>query len=82
MSEEVRHGIPSYDGTPEKLARLREEALQRMLTLECHKRRLAGNSTDGHNQGSGGRKLAQDPRWLAHPPGAYVLVDSLEQHIE
>ena len=87
MSEDVRKdGIPSFDGSPEKLTRFREEALQYMFTLEHHKRYLAGPRLAAQLTGTARtvvrRKLAQDPQWLAHPRGAYVLVDFLEQAIE
>ena len=86
MSEERKDGIPSYDGTPENLAKFREEALQYMFTLECHKRYLAGPRLAAHLTGTARtvvrRKLVQDPQWLAQPRGAYVLVDYLEQAIE
>ena len=81
-----KDGIPSYDGMPEKLTRFREEALQYMSTLEHHKRYLAGPRLAAQLIGTARtvvrRKLAQDPQWLAHPRGAYVLVDFLEQAIE
>ena len=81
-----KDGIPSYDGTPEKLTRFREEALQYMFTLEHHKRYLAGPCLAAQLTGTARtvvrRKLAQDPQWLAQTRGAYVLVDFLEQAIE
>ena len=87
MSEDVRKdGTPSFDGSPEKLIRFREEALQYMFTLEHHKSYLAGPRLAAQLTGTARtvvrRKPAQDPQWLAHPRGAYVLVDFLEQAIE
>ena len=85
-SFERKDGIPTYDGTPERLSLFREEAMQYMFTLECHKRYLAGPRLAARLTGVARtvirKRLSQDPQWLAHPRGAYVLVDYLEQAIE
>ena len=84
--ERNRDGVPSYDGTAEKLALFREEALAYTFTLEHHKRYLAGprlaKELTGVARTVVRKKLAQDPQWLAHPRGAYVLIEYLEQAIE
>lgn len=84
--EKNKDGVPSYDGTAEKLALFREEALAYTFTLEVHKRYLAGprlaKELTGVARTVVRRKLAQDPQWLAHPRGAYVLIDFLEKAIE
>lgn len=76
--EKNKEGVPSYDGTAEKLALFREEALAYTFTLEVHKRYLAGPKLAKELTGVARtvvrRKLAQDPQWLAHPRGAYVLI--------
>ena len=78
--------IPSFDGSPEKLATYRDEALAYTFTLEIHKRYLAGPRLAQNLTGVARtvirRKLSVDPQWLAHPRGAYVLIDFLEQAIE
>ena len=78
--------IPSFDGAPEKLATYRDEALAYTFTLEIHKRYLAGprlaQSLTGVARTVIRRKLSTDPQWLAHPRGAYTLIDFLEQAIE
>eukprot|EP00435_Cladocopium_sp_Y103_P026359 s1589_g6.t1 len=84
--ERNKDGVPTYDGSAEKLALFREEALAYTFTLEHHKRYLAGphlaKELTGVARTVVRRKLAQDPQWLAHPRGAYVLIDFLEQAIE
>ena len=81
-----KDGVPTYDGAPERLALYKEEAMQYMFTLECHKRYLAGPRLAAQLTGVARsvirKRLSQDPQWLAHPRGAYVLVDYLEQAIE
>ena len=78
--------IPSFDGAPEKLATYRDEALEYTFTLEIHRRYLAGprlaQSLTGVARTVIRRKLSTDPQWLAHPRGAYTLIDFLEQAIE
>lgn len=78
--------MPSFDGTPEKLANYKDEALAYTFTLEIHKRYLAGprlaQNLSGVAKTVVRRKLSVDPQWLAHPRGAYVLLDFLEQAIE
>ena len=84
--ERNKEGIPAYDGSAEKLALFREEALAYTFTLEHHKRYLAGprlaKELTGVARTVVRKKLAQDPQWLAHPRGAYVLIEYLEQAIE
>ena len=84
--ERNKDGVPAFDGSAEKLALFREEALAYTFTLEHHKRYLAGprlaKELTGVARTVVRRKLAQDPQWLAHPRGAYVLIDFLEQAIE
>ena len=81
-----KEGVPSYDGSAETLGLFREEALAYTFTLEHHKRYLAGprlaKELTGVARTVVRRKLAQDPQWLAHPRGAYVLIEYLEQAIE
>lgn len=77
---------PSFDGSPEKLATYRDEALAYTFTLEIHKRYLAGPRLAQNLSGVARtvirRKLSSDPQWLAHPRGAYTLIEYLEQAIE
>ena len=84
--EKNKDGVPSFDGSAEKLALFREEALAYTFTLEVHKRYLAGprlaKELTGVARTVVRRKLNQDPQWLANPRGAYVLIDFLEQAIE
>ena len=78
-----KDGVPTFDGSAEHLAMFKEEALAYLFTLEHHKRYLAGPRLA---QGLTGvartvirKKLAIDPQWLAHPRGAYDLIEHLEQ---
>eukprot|EP00435_Cladocopium_sp_Y103_P054009 s378_g17.t1 len=84
--ERNKEGVPAYDGSAETLALFREEALAYTFTLEHHKRYLAGprlaKELTGVARTVVRRKLSQDPQWLAHPRGAYVLIEYLEQAIE
>ncbi|CAK9111517.1 unnamed protein product [Durusdinium trenchii] len=63
----------------------KEEALAYLFTLETQKRYLGGPRLA---QGLTGvartvirKKLAVDPPWLAHPRGAYDLIEHLEQSL-
>ena len=84
--ERNKEGVPSYDGSAEKLSLFRDKALAYTFTLEHHKRYLAGarlaKELTGVARTVVRKKLAQDPQWLAHPRGAYVLIEYLEQAIE
>lgn len=86
MGENQYQKIPSFDGAPEHLASYRDEALAYTFTLEIHKRYLAGPRLAQNLRGVAKtvirRKLAADPQWLAHPRGAYTLIEFLEQAIE
>ena len=80
-----KDGVPTYDGSAEHLAMFKEEALAYLFTLETQKRYLGGPRLA---QGLTGvartvirKKLAVDPPWLAHPRGAYDLIEHLEQSL-
>eukprot|EP00435_Cladocopium_sp_Y103_P058586 s1303_g20.t1 len=86
MSDEpLKGGVPSYDGVAEKFPRYKEDALQYMFTLEVHKRYLAGprlvQGLSGVAKTVVRKRLAVDPQWLAHPRGAYDLLDHLEANL-
>ncbi|CAE7383862.1 unnamed protein product [Symbiodinium pilosum] len=79
-------GVPQFAGEPELLPMYREEALQYMMTLEVKKRYLAGPRL-AKKELTGVAKVAirnrttQDPQWLAHPRGAYTLLEFLESFL-
>lgn len=81
----TKDGVPCYDGAADKLNLYKEEALQYLFTLEHHKRYLAGprlsQSLTGIARTVIRKRLARDPQWLAHPRGAYDLLEHLEECI-
>ena len=64
-------GIPQYAGELELLPMYREEAIQYLMTLESHKRYLAGPRLAKELSGTARvairTQLNQDPQWLSHP---------------
>ena len=81
----TKDGVPTFDGTADKLNLYREEALQYLFTLEHHKRYLAGprlaQALTGIARTVIRKRLAGDPQWLAHPRGAYDVLEHLERCI-
>ena len=81
----TKDGVPTFDGTADKLNLYREEALQYLFTLEHHKRYLAGprlaQALTGIARTVIRKRLAGDPQWLAHPRGGYDLLEHLERCI-
>ena len=78
-------GVPQFAGEPELLPMYREEALQYMMTLEVKKRCLAGprlaKELTGVAKVAIRNRTTQDPQWLAHPRGAYTLLEFLESFL-
>ena len=74
--------MPQYGGEPELLPNYREKALQYLMTVEMKKRYLVGPSLAKELTGVANMAIRsqtnQDTQWLAHPRGAYVLLDFLE----
>lgn len=81
----TKDGVPTFDGTADKLNLYREEALQYLFTLEHHKMYLAGprlaQALTGIARTVIRKRLAGDPQWLAHPRGGYDLLEHLERCI-
>ena len=81
----TKDGVPTFDGTVDKLNLYREEALQYLFTLEHHKMYLAGprlaQALTGIARTVIRKRLAGDPQWLAHPRGGYDLLEHLERCI-
>ena len=71
-----KDGVPTFDGSAERLAMFKEEARAYLFTLEHHKRYLAGPRL---GQGLTGVARTVIRKKLAHPRRAYDLIQHLEQ---